>query len=255
MSVIGPSSLRDKAYQSLHDMILTGKLSPGAVVSETSLAKEMGISRTPVREAVQQLEREGLLEQVPRFGTIVRRLERRDIIELFELREALECFAVRRAAERITAQELATAQRLCDEVKQIGLRIEKSGEPAANAVMMQRFLAADMGFHTLLIRAAGNSRIMKAVAESRVLARIFGARRQAHDAAVMAATHAEHLAILTAIQQRDGDSAAAAMSRHISNSRQAAMSHYDQSAGAQAMGPLDLPSDVMAELERIASAS
>ena len=100
---------RERAYQYLHARIASGALAGGALVSELSLAREMGLSRTPVREAIRQLIMEGLVEQVPRHGTIVRIPERREVAELYEVREALESYAVAQAARRILPADLAVA--------------------------------------------------------------------------------------------------------------------------------------------------
>src|SRR6201995_3075492 len=88
--MIASNPLREQAYKHIHGKLLAGELPAGHVLSEHSLAREIGISRTPVREAIQRLEQEGVLEQIPRYGTVVRRPERRDLEELYQLREALE---------------------------------------------------------------------------------------------------------------------------------------------------------------------
>lgn len=251
ISTAPAQSLRDRAYARLRGLILAGKLSPGAVVSEASLARRMGISRTPVREAVQQLEREGLVEQVPRFGTIVRRLERRDLLELYELREALECYACRRAAERISAADLAAAERLCRQIDRVAGGMDRAGQVEADEAVMKRFLAADMGFHALLLRAAGNGRILRAATESRVLGRIFGARRQPHDANMIQATAREHQAVLAAVRQGDGPEAERAMASHLAASREAALRHFDQQDQAPRTLDAGLPAEVVRELQRI----
>ncbi len=87
MKVAGnPSSLRHRAYQHIQRKIHCGELPAGHVVSENILAPEIGMSRTPVREAIQHLEHDGLLGQVPCYGTVVRTLSRRDLKDLYELR-------------------------------------------------------------------------------------------------------------------------------------------------------------------------
>ena len=78
------------------------------MLSELAVAKELGISRTPVREAFRDFEQEGVLEQVPRFGTRVKALDRRDLVELYELREALEPYAVAQAAGRLSDADAHT---------------------------------------------------------------------------------------------------------------------------------------------------
>src|ERR1700733_14697298 len=92
-------SLRERAYLHIQRKIAVGELPAGSRVSELLLARELGISRTPIREALGQLVAEGLLDQTPSQGAEVVRLTRQDIIELYELREALEVHAVGKAAQ------------------------------------------------------------------------------------------------------------------------------------------------------------
>ena len=87
-------SIRERAYLHIQQLLLSGKLEAGSSVSEQMLAKDLGSSRTPIREAMNQLAAEGLLEPSPNGGMIVTQLGREDIIELYELREALEVYAV-----------------------------------------------------------------------------------------------------------------------------------------------------------------
>jgi DNA-binding GntR family transcriptional regulator len=101
-----PASLKDKAYQTLKDAILTLKLGPGTPLVETVLAKELGISKTPVRDALQELEREGFVTRVLFRGTYVTELNFKDLQEIFQLRAVLEGLATRLAAPLLTSQQL-----------------------------------------------------------------------------------------------------------------------------------------------------
>src|SRR6188768_653952 len=152
--------LRDQAYRHIHGKLLSGELPAGHVLSEHSLAREIGISRTPVREAIRRLEQEGILEQVPRYGTIVRRPERRDLEELYQLREALEPYAVAQVAGRLNGEDLAMLARLCDEIRVIAAAVKKAGRDVVDAALMRRLLSADLAFHMVLLRASGNRRLM-----------------------------------------------------------------------------------------------
>ena len=96
-----------QAYASIHLRILSGAFQPGFVLSEAVLAKELGVSRTPVGEALRELAGLGLVEQVPRYGTIVRRISRDEIVELYELRAGLEPYTVALAVQRIGAEDIA----------------------------------------------------------------------------------------------------------------------------------------------------
>jgi DNA-binding GntR family transcriptional regulator len=112
-------------------------------------------------------------------------------------------------------------------------------------------MSSDLAFHQLLIRAAGNRRMMKIVADSRLLARIFATPRQEHDLKVIEETHRYHTRILDAVRTGKGEVARKFMAEHIRASLKEALEHYDQDrASAEAM-PLGLPDDMMTELHRI----
>ncbi len=251
---MGKSNLRQKAYQHIHGRIADGSLSVGTVVSELSLADEIGMSRTPIREAIRQLQVEGLVEQIPRFGTVVRRPRRREIVESYQLREALESYAVSLATEFISSSDLALLEKLCDRIGVVADNLQESNQKALDADMMRRFLAADMAFHAVLIRSAGNARIMKIINDMHVLTRIFGVERQPHDKNIVDEAAQVHRQIFESIKNGAGDNARLAMSRHIRTSMKQTLDHYDKKL-AESEGPatvsLTLPDNVVAELGAI----
>lgn len=244
-------TLRAKAYQHIQRKLLAGDWSAGDVLSELTVAKELGISRTPVREAFRDFEQEGVLEQVPRFGTRVKALDRRDLVELYELREALEPYAVVQAAGRLSEADAHTLQTLCQDMKSVAEELRKRGRTSPDAAMMKRLMSADLAFHQLLIRAAGNRRMMKIVADSRLLARIFATPRQEHNLTVIEETHRYHTQILEAVWSGKGEAARKLMAAHIRASLKEALDHYDQQKAASETVPLGLPDDMMTELHRI----
>jgi DNA-binding GntR family transcriptional regulator len=251
---MGSGTLRRKAYNYIHAKILSGDLPDGEQVSELSLAKQIGISRTPVREAVQQLRREGLVEQLPRLGTIVRTPQRRDILELYEVREALEPFAVGLAARRVRPVEFPALDTLCAEMDRIGEELKDSGLKTLDTSRLKRFLTADLGFHMMLIRAGGNQRIMRIVADSRVLTRLFSSRRQEHDHSIIRETYQFHSQILDAVKSGDSEAATRLTTDHIRTSKRETLEFYDHvHAEAGVARPLGLPEHLLAELDRVTS--
>lgn len=246
-------TLSDRAYQHIQRKLLAGDWTAGDVLSELTVAKEMGISRTPVREAFRMLEQEGVLEQVPRFGTRVKALDRKDLVELYELREALEPFAVAQAAGRLNENDADTLDALCKEMKAVAEELKKKGRSVPDGAMMKRLMSADMAYHQLLIRAAGNRRMMKIVADSRLLARIFATPRQEHHLGVIEETHRYHEQILDAVLTGKAEIARKLMAAHIRASMKEALEHYDQQKAASDADsmPLGLPQDVMSEFQRI----
>src|SRR5262249_25046817 len=107
-------ALRNDVYDALRQAVVSGALSPGQRVNEAEIARQMQISRAPIREAIRQLEQEGLLESVTRRGTFVVALSRDDIEEVYTLRADLEARAIRRAIGRLSPDDLATLESLAE---------------------------------------------------------------------------------------------------------------------------------------------
>lgn len=222
-------SLRKRAYDYIQQKILTGQFLAGMALSEIALAREIGISRTPVREAIGRLASEGLLEQIPGRGAVVVNPGREDIVELYELREALEVYAVGKAARRQPpASDLAMLHALCEEVLAIAGELRSSGCERLDEAQMHRFVCADMKFHMLLLRAAGNRRIMRVVGETRVLTRIFSYRREGHDARLLERIYQYHHDILQAVESGNAQEAMERMGQHIRVSMQERLDTYDR---------------------------
>lgn len=250
------ATLSSRAYQHIQRKLLAGEWTAGQVISELGVAQEIGISRTPVREAIRLLEQEGVLEQVPRFGTRVKALARKDLVELYELREALEPYAVNRAAGHLRDEDAARLQMLCEEIRNVALEMRRLGWNKPDMPMMKRLMSADMAFHQLLIRAAGNGRLMKIVGEGRLLARIFMTSRQEHDLSVIEQTHGFHAGILEAVMAGDGGTAQRLMEEHIRASMKEALEHFDarQAEASRLSMDLGLPEELMDAFERMEKA-
>lgn len=216
------------AYDHILAAIVEGRLPVGDTVSENALAEELSISRSPVREAIGRLQAEGLVRQIPRYGTVVRFPEREELRELFELREALECFAVEKACAKATPEDIEALAALVDRIREIAYELRAGEHSVLGDDLLQDFLDTDQTFHMRIIRIAGNRRIMKSVRESRVLAGIFGRPRQEHDLAVVARTYRRHAQVLRAIEKGDSASARARTSAHIQSSCRKALMHHDR---------------------------
>ena len=138
-----------KAYQLIQHKIATGELRAGTLISELAISKELGSSRTPVREAAGQLLAEGLLDLGPGGGIVVTQLTRQGIIDLYELREALEVFAVGRAArEGVRPADRKRLESLLDETQVLIRELKESGKTELNAEQMKRFAISDLGKRT-----------------------------------------------------------------------------------------------------------
>jgi DNA-binding GntR family transcriptional regulator len=242
-----------KAYDHIRDRILSGDFPPGTVISEAALAKELGLSRTPVGEALRELAATGLVEQVPRYGTIVRSVTRPEIVELYELREALEPYAVGLAAERITAEDIQRLERLCERLDGFLAELQASGQKELKPQALREFLAADMAFHTLLIHAAGNRRIARQIRDSQVLTVLFGTHRLMHDRHVIESVCRFHSRMLAAVRAGDGDTARNAAAEHIRLSLDSTLASFDRQRPGTDLAAMALPSEVREELQRIES--
>ena len=109
--------LRDVVFNNIKDGILTGRLRPGERLLENQLAEELGVSRTPIREALRMLEIENLVDLIPRKGAQVKKMSEKDIKDVLEIRKVLEELASGIAAENITKQEIAELKKLQDVYK------------------------------------------------------------------------------------------------------------------------------------------
>jgi DNA-binding GntR family transcriptional regulator len=223
-----PQSIQEKAYSHIRGKILSGEFAPGTALSEASIARELGNSRGPLREAVRRLTVEGLLKQSPNGGSVVVDFSLREVAELYELREALEVYAAGKAAERgLGPQELEKLQDLVHAVLLLRNELEVSGEHHLGSEAMRRFIRIDLQFHNHLVRAAANSRILKAVADTRVLLNIFGIRRKGHDLAQLTQIHRYHNEILMAIERKDPQEAMRLLGEHIRVSKEERLKEHD----------------------------
>lgn len=143
-------ALRNDVYEALRRAVVSGALKPGQRLNEAEIARQMQISRAPIREAIRQLEQEGLLASVPRRGTFVVSLSTDDVEEVYTLRADLEARAVRRALSRLTADDLATLESHVATMR-----------AAALAGDIAQLLAADIDFHRTIVEAAGWARLRK----------------------------------------------------------------------------------------------
>ena len=155
-----PPSPRDRgflrlAHQHILGKISSGELAAGAALSELALAAQLGLSRTPVREAIGQLVAEGILQKTSR-GAVVIEPTKQDIVEVYELREALETYAVTMlAGHGVVPRDMEAMEKTMDEILAIRALLEKSGKSTLEGDLLQRFVGSDIRFHMHLLEAAG----------------------------------------------------------------------------------------------------
>lgn len=201
-------SQSERAYLLIRDQIVTLKLAPGSVIEESRLREELGLGRTPIREALQRLAHENLVSFVPHRGTFVCDINLTDLHRLTEVRMQLEGYAARLAAERASAGERASMEAMLDDL---------AGIDEADVHQLMRL---DQQIHRLVHQATRNPFLQDMLEESFNLSlRIWflGLDRGVR----LKAAVEEHRRLLEAIVSRDGDRAEAVMRQHVIGFEQA----------------------------------
>ena len=207
------------AYERLITEIRTGVLRPGDRLTETEIAARLGISRTPVREAIRALEADGLVDHQPRAGARIRKLNYAEVTELYEMRVVLEGTAARFAARAAYDSELAELEEITDEM-------------AAALDDPERLYHANRHFHSVLLNAARNRFLIRSVDAVQKTLLILG-RSTMEEADRAQSAVAEHRAILAALRANDGDAAEAAMRVHIEAAHRARLRQLRQRAAEE----------------------
>lgn len=214
------------AHRHILAQVAEGSLSTGAALSEVALAEQLGISRTPVREAIGQLVAEGILQKTNR-GAVVVEPTRQDIIELYELREALEVYAVGKVADsRLSSRLLETLDALVEEVRAAAVALQAAGQGTLEGEALQKFVQCDLRFHTILLQAGGNQRMLKILDSTRLLLRIFTLRRQHHTVKLLEEIYRFHRQILDAVAAGRRDEAMRLLGEHIRLSLEERLAEY-----------------------------
>jgi DNA-binding GntR family transcriptional regulator len=203
-------SLADQAFDKIVTAIVRGDLPPGSRIAEAMLARSLGISRGPLREALRRLEGRKLVVRTPHVGAHVASLTPDDLIEIFFVREALEGMACRLATERMSDRELATLK------SKLAAHAQDS-ELSSGAGYFQE--AGDQDFHYLMAQGSKSAKLIELLCDDLYyLMRVYrfrssvrpGRARQAFD---------EHHRILKSMQARDADRAEALMREHVAQAR------------------------------------
>lgn len=210
---VGPTngSIQARVIAAMRDRIINGEIEPGALLSELALAEEFGVSRTPVREALKQLQTEGLVVIRPRVGTFVTTPSRREITELFEMKELLEGAAARLLAQRGRVPEI---DRLEQNLKEADAAVARDDRDHYAKLVGE--------FHDLLITGADNSKLeahyrtlMNQLAYARLV------KTSLSQPGRPLQSDREHHQVLELILEKDGDSAEQVMRDHVRASRRA----------------------------------
>lgn len=202
------------ATQLVRTAILDGRLAPGQRLKEEELARELGISRTPVREALLMLQAEGLVDAVPNRGATVRRHEADDLDDLYQLRALLEGHAARRAAPKISDEEIEVLRASC----------ERFDALRGDADDLRELVKENLLFHNTILEAAGSARLTQMVRKVIELPLVYRSYIWYSPAQKRISTH-YHRQITNALAGRDADRAELVMKEHVYEARDVLVAH------------------------------
>lgn len=201
--------LRDVVFKTLRQEILTGNLKPGERLMEIHLANKLGVSRTPIREAIRKLELEGLVIMIPRRGAEVAQISWKSLKDVLEVRRALDALAIELACERMGQDELELLYKACE-----------SFEEATQTKDTRKIAEADVALHDIIVLSTGNKRLIQLV--NNLSEQMYRYRFEyikdvsQHDVLVQ-----EHKEMYRCIQCKDKKAAASVVKKHIDNQEEA----------------------------------
>jgi DNA-binding GntR family transcriptional regulator len=226
-AIVQPLPLTRLAYERLRESILSGQMTPGEIYNEMALAKEMGVSRTPVREALLELSSQGLVTFLPRKGVQVNYFTERDVEEVYEIRNAIELAIVEKVARSAGSFDFSKVERALAE-----------NARAAEKHDAEAFLRADRAFHHELASLSGNRRMMAIISNLRDIIHLMSveALTKPHR---LEEVPVEHKQVVEAMHDGDVDKAIEAMRYHMELSKQAVLERHrtPQPVPPAAQGP------------------
>ena len=200
--------LRDVVFNTLRKAILRGESKPGERLMEIALANRLGVSRTPVREAIRMLEQEGLVIMIPRKGAQVAQITMKDLNDVLEVRLGLEELAMQFACKRITQEEIGEMKQALEEIE----RLQEAEDVTALA-------EADVAFHDIIYKATDNKRLNQII--NNVREQMYRYRVEyLKDSRTRGTLLKEHREIYEAVAGRDEERAKACIRCHIMNQQQ-----------------------------------
>lgn len=205
--------LRDVVFNTLRKAILKGELAPGERLMEKQLAEKMGVSRTPIREAIRKLELEGLVIMVPRKGAEVAKITEKDIRDVLVVRASLESLAVRLACQNMSSEDIASL-----------IQIKNDFTEAALNKDVDNIIKKDVEFHDCIYHATDNEKLIHIINNLREQIYRFRVEyiRQMKDYSQLVQEHEE---IAQRITQRLGKEASDIAAEHIENQEKAVLEH------------------------------
>ncbi len=213
--LIESPNLRDKVYEILKKSIIFQEILPGEKIDEEAIAKQLGVSRTPIRETLCRLENEGIVKIVPRRGAFVVKHSREKITEIMMVREALEGFAARLAADNVSKQAIEQMRSLFRDFSESNIR-DRSRE----------YTQADLEFHNFVIKTSKNNlliNLMNTLNDHVQMLRLLTVTHEGRPEQSLI----EHFNIIEAIEKKDPSLAESLMREHIRNVRESALKNFE----------------------------
>lgn len=206
--------LRDVVFNTLREAILKGDFAPGERLMEKQLAERMGVSRTPIREAIRKLELEGLVIMIPRKGAEVARITGKDISDVLEVRATLEALAVKLACKKMSDQEL-------NELETVNNEFRKAAEDKNIKILIEK----DIEFHDIIFHSSDNDKLIQIINNLREQIYRFRVeyiyKMTSYDGLV-----SEHDEIVNAMIKRKGKDASKIAREHIENQERSVLEFF-----------------------------
>lgn len=225
-----PGNLSDKAYEHIRRRVFSGELPPGTRLVNRKLAESIGSSFIPVREAINRLASEGVVDQVAGAGAFVRSFERQEVSEIYDVRELVEPFAAGQAARLMTDHELDELQAVFEDWDRLGRTIIAT-KRNLTADQLEQWLLLNQRFHEVIITASRNRFLAKIVTDAHVLSRCFAAHRMlphllSH--ALVRSTLKSHRQLLAALAKHDSTAAESVVREQLRIGRKSVLGFLDQ---------------------------
>lgn len=201
--------LRDVVFNTLRQAILTGEMKPGERLMEIHLANKLGVSRTPIREAIRKLELEGLVIMIPRRGAEVAQITWKNLKDVLEVRRALDVLSIELACDRMNAEEMDSLEKACEAFKK-----------ATETKDVRMIAEADVALHDIIVASTRNDRLIQLV--NNLAEQMYRYRFEyikdvtQHDRLVE-----EHNDIYQSILKKDKEKAVVAVKKHVDNQEEA----------------------------------
>ncbi len=233
------SNLKTRAYRHIRLALLEGELGDGMFLSPAKLAEKIGVSDTPVREAIIQLESEGLVERVPKFGIRARMLNRQELEEMFDLRIALESGAAKLAARRITDEHLAKLHENCRQHLTILTEVRTLTRNHSETFLqnqtwqgplMEKLAKLNILFHLSILSATQNQRLIKSVTDLHILGRVLRGRILLPGETALGRLSRDyhfHRRILRALKNHDQQAVYLWVEKHVTEAKEYHLAVYD----------------------------